>query len=238
MMNVGQWICTVCGYNMIAKMPDACPFCGADHSHFISGEKGEQMYKVTPKRVNDYVTQLLSVPGLGSEHAAYCIQAEDGMVWVDCPSVLNLDLDPVEAIYFTHHHFMGACNQYQELWGAKIHLHGLDADLPLARQFSVDDRFNSGFTAHGIEAFHIDGHTPGFTMYIYKSVLFICDYAFPPGSRMSLNPYSPKDKTRSGALKVIDLVAERPLETVCGYNYVTEFDTWYHDFVRVVKESS
>jgi hydroxyacylglutathione hydrolase len=237
MINVDQWICTICGYNMISKMPDVCPFCGAAHSHFIGGEEGEQAYKVTPRRVNDYVTQLLSVPRLGYEHAAYCVHTDDGMVWVDCPSVLNRDLDPVEAIFFTHHHFMGACNQYQELWGAKVHLHALDADLPMARQFSVDERFYSGFEAYGIQAFHIDGHTPGFTMYIYKSVLFICDYAFPPGSRMHLNPYGPQDKTRIGASKVIDLVAERPLEKVCGYNYVVEFDAWYHDFLRVARQS-
>ena len=237
-MNISQWICTVCGYNMIAKMPDVCPFCGANHRHFITSEEGEQLYKVTPTRVNDYVTQLLSVPRLGFEHAAYCLDTENGTVWVDCPSVLNHDLEPVQAIYFTHHHFMGACNQYQEMWGAKIHLHNLDADLPLARQFSVDERYNSDFTTHGIQAFHIDGHTPGFTMYIYKSVLFICDYAFPPGSRMRLNPYGPTDKTRTGALKVIDLVADRNLETVCGFNYVAEFDIWFHDFVRIVNESA
>jgi hydroxyacylglutathione hydrolase len=237
MMKVDQWICTVCGYNMIAQMPDVCPFCGASHNRFISGEEGERTYKVTPKRVNDYVTQLLSVPRLGFEHAAYRLQTEDGAVWVDCPSVLNRDLGPVQDIYFTHNHFMGACNKYQEVWGAKVHLHALDADHSLARQFSVDDRFESGFEAHGIQAFHIGGHTPGFTMYIYKSVLFVCDYAFPPGSQMRLNPFGPKEETRVCASTVIDLVVDKHLETVCGYNYVAEFDSWYDNFARVVGQS-
>jgi len=232
-----QWVCTVCGYNMIAQMPDVCPFCGANHDQFVTGEVAERTYKVTPQRVNDYVTQLLSVPRLGIEHAAYCVQTTDGEVWVDCPSALNRELSPVQAIYFTHHHFMGTCNQYREIWGVKIHLHSLDAKHPLARQFHVDERFDSGFETHGIQAFHIGGHTPGFTMYIYKSVLFVCDYAFPPGPQMRLNPYGPKDETLVCASKVIDLAAERPIEKVCGYNYVTEFDSWYHDFVRVVRQS-
>jgi glyoxylase-like metal-dependent hydrolase (beta-lactamase superfamily II) len=222
---------------MIAQMPEVCPFCGANHNQFVTGEEAERNYKVTPHRVNDYVIQLLSVPRLGVEHAAYCIKTDDSEVWVDCPSALNRDLSPVQAIYFTHHHFMGACNQYREIWGAKIHLHTLEADLPLARQFPVDEHFDSEFKAYGIQAFHIGGHTPGFTMYVYKSVLFICDYAFPPGPQMRLNPYGPKDKTLACASKVVDLLAERPIEKVCGYNYVAEFDSWYHDFVRVVRQS-
>lgn len=235
MMETEQWICTVCGYNMIAQKPEACPFCGASHECFITGAEGERTYKITPRRVNDYVTQLISVPRLGFEHAAYCLQTDDGMVWVDCPSVYNRDLDPAQMIYFTHHHFMGACNQYRKARGAQVHLHALDAELPLARQYPVDVRFDDGFEAHGIQAFHIGGHTPGFTMYIYKSVLFICDYAFPPGPQMRLNPYGPSEETRACASKVIAIAAEEPLEKVCAYNYVVEFDSWYHDFVRAAR---
>lgn len=238
MNKASQWVCTVCGYNMIGQMPGICPFCGANRDQFVTGEEAERTYTVTPQRVNDYVTQLLSVPRLGFEHAAYRVQADDGEIWVDCPSALNRNLNPVQAIYFTHHHFMGACNEYREIWGADIHLHALDAELPLARQFPVDERFDRGFEVHGIQAFHIGGHTPGFTMYVYKSVLFVCDYAFPPGPRMRLNPYGPEDKTVACASKVIDLAAERPIETVCGYNYVAEFDSWHQNFVRAVKQSA
>ena len=60
-----QWVCTTCGYNMIGEMPGVCPFCGAHHHKFVMGENAEQIYRVTPHRVNDYVTQLLSVPRLG-----------------------------------------------------------------------------------------------------------------------------------------------------------------------------
>jgi hydroxyacylglutathione hydrolase len=47
-------------------------------------------------RINDYVTQLLSVPRLGLEHAAYRIETMDAAVWIDCPSGLNRDLASVE----------------------------------------------------------------------------------------------------------------------------------------------
>lgn len=137
-MNHQQWVCTVCGYNMIGEMPDVCPFCGVSHDRFVTWDEAERTYKVTPYRVNDYVTQLLSVPRLGYEHAAYRLETQDGAVWIDCPSAFNSDLEPVEAIYFTHKDFMGASNQYRQLWGAKVYLHALDAKHPLARPFPVD----------------------------------------------------------------------------------------------------
>ncbi|WP_299492320.1 rubredoxin-like domain-containing protein [Acaryochloris sp. IP29b_bin.137] len=230
-----QSVCTVCGYNMIGEMPDICPFCGARHDKFVPSDKAEQTYRVTPHRVNDYVTQLRSVPRLGLEHAAYRIETSEGAVWIDCPSAFNSDLKPVEAIYFTHKDFMGASNQYRELWNAKVYLHTLDAKNPLAKPFPVDCKFDNDFTEHGIEAFHIGGHTPGFTLYIYDKVLFICDYAFPPGPRMRLNPFGPQDEVRNRAARILQVIDERPIEIVCGFNYVTEFIHWREHFKRLLK---
>ncbi|PSB22772.1 MBL fold metallo-hydrolase [filamentous cyanobacterium CCP1] len=219
---------------MIGEMPDVCPFCGATHDHFVAWDEAEQTYRVTPYRVNEYVTQLLSVPRLGFEHAAYRIETEEGAVWIDCPSAFNRDLQPIEAIYFTHKDFMGASNQYRELWGAKVHLHTLDARIPIAKPFPVDRPFDGDFTERGIEAFHIGGHSPGFTIYIYRQVLFICDYAEPPGSKMRLNPFGPRGETRNGAARILEVVSERSLETVCGYNFITEFDSWREDFQHLL----
>jgi diadenosine tetraphosphatase ApaH/serine/threonine PP2A family protein phosphatase len=229
-----QWVCTTCGYNMIGEMPDRCPFCGATHDKFVAWDEAEKIYRVTPHRVNDYVTQLLSVPRLGLEHAAYRIETENGAVWIDCPSAFNRDLEPVEAIYFTHKDFLGASNQYRELWGAKVHLHALDAEIPIAQPFPVDRPFDGDFTERGIEAFHIGGHSPGFTMYIYRKVLFICDYAFPPGSKMRLNPFGPPKETRDRAVRILEVISGRSLETVCGYNFITEFDSWREDFKHLL----
>ncbi|NER35188.1 MAG: MBL fold metallo-hydrolase [Oscillatoria sp. SIO1A7] len=232
-MHDNQWVCITCGYNMIGEMPDNCPFCGVGQDKFVTWEQAEQTYRVTPQRVSDRVTQLRSLPRLGIEHAAYRIETDNGAVWIDCPSAFNRDLEPVQSIYFTHKDFLGASNQYRELWGAKVNLHALDAEHPLVKLFPIDLPFTGDFVENGIEAFHIGGHSPGFTIYIYDKVLFVCDYAFPPGSKMRLNPFGPKEETRNGGQKILEIIAERAIDTVCGYNYFVEFDPWLKDFERL-----
>lgn len=236
-MTEKQWVCVVCGYNMIGEMPDVCPFCGARHDKFVTWEEAERTYRVTPTRVNDRVTQLISVPRLGIEHAAYRIEPDGEPIWIDCPSAFNRDLEPVSAIYFTHKDFMGACNQYRALWGAKVGIHARDAENPLAQQFPVDDRFTGGFEIDGLEAVHIGGHTPGFMMYIFGGVLFTCDFAFPPGPKMQFNPYSDMVEIRAAGQRVRALMDDRrnTLTTVCGYNYVVDFDDWRGDFDRMLE---
>ncbi|WP_031432436.1 MBL fold metallo-hydrolase [Methylomarinum vadi] len=232
-----QWVCKTCGYNMIGEAPEFCPFCGARHDQFVSWEEAERIYRVTAHRVTDDVTQLLSEPKLGLEHAAYRVDLEQSAVWIDCPSAYNRTLEPVQAILFTHPHFLGASNQYRALWHAKVYLHALDAENPLATSFPIDKRFEHDFVFNEVLAYHIGGHTPGFTLYIYREVLFICDYAFPPGPDMRLNPYGPELETRQGADAIFKIVRQRPLKTVCGYNYVCPFDDWLADFRRVIGKS-
>jgi hydroxyacylglutathione hydrolase len=232
---VPQWVCLQCGYNMIGEMPDVCPFCGAHHDRFMAWDKAEQTYRVTSHAVNDTVGQLLSVPKLGLEHAAYRVETDDGAVWIDSPSAYNRDLQPVKAILFTHHHFMGASNQYRRLWNADVRLHDLDAGHSLAASFDIDQRFTADFCAFGIQAFHIGGHTPGFTLYIYRDVLFICDYVFPGDDGMHFNPYGPEQETRNRAQRIYEIVKHAPLETVCGYNYVARFSDWLPSFERLVQ---
>ena len=229
-MQQKQWVCKVCGYNMIDEMPDLCPFCGVSHEKFVTWEEAEKTYRVTPTKVTDRVTQLISVPRLGYEHAAYRVETDEGPIWIDCPSAYNRDLDPVEAIYFTHNHFMGASNQYRQLWGSKVNLHALEAKHPLVQKFPVDRKFTGDFSEGGIEAFHIGGHTPGFTIYISGEVLFICDYVFSPGPKMQFNPFGPKQETHDRALKILEAIEGRPLKTVCGFNYVADFDSWLENF--------
>ncbi len=217
-MHSRQWVCRACGYNMISAMPDVCPFCGAVQDKFINWEEAEKTYRVMPRQVNDSVTQLVSVPGLGLEHAAYRIETQKGAVWIDCPSAFNRDLKAVDAIFFTHPHFMGASNLYRKLWQAKVYLHALDAENILMQSFPVDVRFNSDFNYQEIEAFPVGGHTPGYTLYIYQDVLFICDYAFPPGNKMQLNPHGPNQETICGAQRILAIIKGKQLTTVCGYN--------------------
>lgn len=229
-----QWVCLQCGYNMIGKMPDVCPFCGATHERFMGWDQAEKSYRVTTHSVNDFVSQLLSVPKLGLEHAAYRIETLAGAVWIDAPSAFNRDLPPVKAIMFTHHHFMGASNLYRKLWNAEIRLHDLDARHKLAAKFDIDERFSDDFVAYGIEAYHVGGHTPGFTFYIYRDVLLICDYVFMTASGMYFNPYGPEPETIKQARRIYRIVSDKPLKTVCGYNYVAEFTEWLPRFKELV----
>ena len=150
---------------------------------------------MTPTPVTETVTQLLSVPRLGLEHAAYRVETGDGAIWIDCPSAFNWDLEPVSAIYFTHKDFMGASNQYRDLWNAEICLHAQDAKLAIVKTFPVDRKFTEDFSERGLEAFHIGGHSPGFTVYVFGDVLFVCDYAFPPGPEMTTIRQSERSAT-------------------------------------------
>lgn len=232
---VQQWVCLVCGYNMIGEMPDVCPFCGAKHDQFMAWDIAENVYRVTSHPVNDAVSQLFSVPKLGLEHAAYRVETEMGAVWIDCPSAFNRDLSPVQAILFTHHHFLGASNQYRRQWHSEVWLHHLDAEHRLVALFDIDQRFTDDFSSYGIQSYHVGGHTPGFTFYIYRDVLFICDYVFLTDAGMQFNPYGPPQETLKQAGRIFEIVKNLPLKTVCGYNYVAHFADWLPGFERLVR---
>lgn len=231
-----QWVCLECGYNMIGEMPDICPFCGASHDQFMPWDEVEQKYRVTAHDINKDVSQLLSVPKLGLEHAAYRIETPDGNVWIDSPSAFNRDLNTVDAILFTHLHFMGASNQYRRLWGSQVWLHELDAKHPLVALFDVDKRFNEDFSLYGIDGYHIGGHTLGFTLYIYQDVLFICDYVFLNNTTLSFNPYGSQSETIRQAQRIQEIVKSRHLVTVCGYNYVMNFEEWFVAFENLIRK--
>ena len=61
-MKVEQYVCLVCGFNMIGFHPDRCPFCGAASSHFITADECSARFKVTSTPVHDRVTRLNSDP--------------------------------------------------------------------------------------------------------------------------------------------------------------------------------
>jgi len=229
-----QWVCTICGYNMVEQRPDRCPFCGARHEDISDSATISRRYRVVEKPVTDTVTQLRCSPKLGLEHAAYRIAADGGDVWIDSPAIFTKELSAVDAILFTHKDFIGAANQYKNAWGAEVWLHAADAELSKVSRFCVDHTFDGNFEKFGVHGIHIGGHSPGFTVYIWQNVLFVCDYAYPPGKTMKLNPHGNRDATREGAGRLADVIAARPLETVCGYNYVVNFDAWQAAFVSLI----
>lgn len=225
-----QYVCLVCGFNMVDFHPATCPFCGARKQQFITARECSARFRVVTTPVNAKVTRLQSQPALGYEHSAYRIETAESAVWIDCPSSFDTSLPAVERILFTHHHFLGAANLYREFFPARVGIHQADSRHELCNRFSFDDLFDQDFIHQGIEGVHVNGHTPGFTLYIFEETLFICDYVFPAGKGMKLNPFGPADLTIAGHQRIRDLLAGRTLATVCGYNYVIAFPEWWRRF--------
>jgi len=103
---VEQYVCKVCGFNIIGYHPDRCPFCGATSENFITTEDCSKKYEVVSYKVSNKIKRLNSVPSLGLEHAAYSIKIDSSIIWIDCPSTFKADLDRMNKIIFTHHHFL------------------------------------------------------------------------------------------------------------------------------------
>ena len=233
-----QYVCQKCGYNMIGYYPQLCPFCGASNENFITAEECSQKYKVVSSKVNDRISRLNSFPPLGLEHSAYCIEIENKKIWIDCPSTFTKDLDPMDKILFTHHHFLGASNLYRGYYTSFIWIHEKDSEHFIVRNHPFDKKFNQNFKLSGIEAFHIDGHTPGFTLYIFENVLFICDYLIQSGQKFILNPYGPIQSTKIGASMLLKFIKNRELEKVCAFNYVMDFQIWEVKFLKLFNKKS
>lgn len=235
-MQKEQYVCTVCGFNMVGYYPDFCPFCGAPRGKFITSEECSARYKVIGTPVNEKVTRLNSVPPLGLEHAAYRIETGGKVFWVDCPSSFDKGLKPADVITFTHHHFLGASNQYRDLFRASVQIHKLDSTHSICRAFTFDTAFTENFAEQGIEAFHTGGHTPGFTFYLFENILLICDYVFLEGNDMRFNPFGPQKETREGAAKINTVLQGRKLSTVCGWNYVVDYKDWKERFNNLLSK--
>ncbi len=225
-----QYVCLVCGYNIVGYYPDNCPFCGAPKEKFITSAECSAKFKVMGTPVNEKVTRLNSFPALGLEHAAYRIETGEKSFWIDCPSCFDNRLEPVDAIIFTHHHFLGASNQYREFFKSQVCIHDLDSAHKICAGFTFDVKFKENFFEKGIEAFHSGGHTPGFTFYIFENILLICDYVFVQKEGMHFNPYGPQRETRECAFIIDKILQSREISKVCGYNYVIEYREWRDKF--------
>lgn len=229
-MSVEQHVCQACGFNMIGFHPERCPFCGAARNRFVTAEECSASFKVVGTAVHDKVTRLNSQPPLGLEHSAYRIDTGSGSCWIDSPSSFDRSLGRADAILFTHHHFLGASNLYRGLFSAETHIHREDSLHEISRPFTFDVTFEKNFVKNGIEAFHIGGHTPGFTFYIFEDVLFICDYVFFVDGGMKYNPFGPADRTIAGGDRIRGHLEGRKLSTVCGYNYTVGYEDWRRRF--------
>ena len=229
-MQKEQYVCIVCGFNMVDYYPDKCPFCGAAREKFLTSEECSASFEVKGFPVNEKVTRLNSVPSLGLEHSAYRVETNDKVYWIDCPSSFDNNLIPMDVIMFTHHHFLGASNLYREYFSSRVRIHKLDSSHDLCQAFTFDETFDEDFTEDRIDAFHIDGHTPGFTFYIFEDVLFICDYVFLKDGEMRYNPFGPVNDTGDGGRMLKNIIEKREINVVCGFNYVVDYVEWKAKF--------
>jgi hydroxyacylglutathione hydrolase len=232
-----QQVCLNCGYNIVGYEPDFCPFCGAPKNQFITAEECTSRYKIKEIKVNNKVSGFNSYPRLGLEHAAYRIKTNHGFIMIDCPSTFRTEIKPIDCILFTHHHFLGASNLYKRYFGTNLWINSADSNNSLTKNYEFDSRFNSNFEKWDIHAYHIDGHTRGFTFYIFDDVLFICDYIFVNSESLRFNPYGPYQRTVKGANKMMDIVSDVELTYVCGFDYTMDFSKWIKMFKELVSHS-
>jgi len=232
-----QYVCLTCGYNMIGGCPDTCPFCGAGRDRIITQEECAKRFRVHATLVTKGVTRLMSQPALGYEHAAYRVETPARNFWIDCPCLFDETLDPVDVITFTHKDFMGASNLYRDRFRAQVWINEQDADHPLARSFPVDRAFSGDFSGDGLEAHHVGGHSPGFTVYMAGSVLFVCDLLYFRGERLIFNPYGPKRPTRDAGKALAKLLEtqDRAFSHVCDVHEATPFGQWHDAFARLLE---
>ncbi len=237
-MEQEQYVCKICGYNMIGYMKEQCPFCSAAQMKLIPSEQCSMEYHVEEAQITDEVFRVQTVPELGYRHSAYRIDSDGKSFWIDCPSIFDKSLRSIDAIRFTHHHFMGSSNQYKNLFNCAIHIHEEDARHTLSRNFPLDVRFTGDYSEDSIDAFHVGGHTPGFTFYRFDDVIFVCDYVFfrdgNHGTR--LNPFGSERDTRQGLRRILDTAEDRAVRLVCGYDYVTEFPVWKEKLEKLLSQ--
>jgi len=219
---------------MAGYLPDNCPFCGAIKDKFITSQECSSRYKVVETPITASVSRLNSYPALGLEHAAYRIRTGDKTYWIDCPSCFDITVAPMDIIMFTHFHFLGASNLYRENFSSQVWIHQADSGFRLCRGFTFDKTFRANFEESGVEAVHINGHTPGFTCYFFEDVFFMCDYVFHGSKGMVFNPFGPRDETVKGGHRIKEHLGSRNISKVCAVDYVMDFDEWHMDFQRLL----
>ena len=232
-MNQNIQVCLACGLNMIAYTPDKCPFCGALPEKFLSAEECSQQYHVKISAITDKVLQMKSIPELGLDHSAYIVKTPMRTYWIDCPASFDRSIPCTDAILFTHHHFFGACQQYRDYYTAQLFANKADTAFITAKNIYFDNAFFRDFSLDGIEAVHIGGHTPGFTMYIFDDIAFPCDYVYEQGGKLKLNPFGPKEETEQGYLRLVEIIKEREISFVCGVDYVMSKEEWFSKLPQV-----
>lgn len=171
------------------------------------------------------------------EHNAYKIKLNNNIIWIDCPSTFDKEMEKFHINLFTHHHFIAAANLYKNYFSSELWIHENDTNNYIANKYDFDKTFNSKFSLNDIDGLPINGHTLGFTTYIFDNFLFICDYIFIKSSNVKFNPYGPYQDTLEGGKQLKKIIGKRKITFVCGYNYIMEWDEWNERFLNLLKRS-
>ncbi|UDQ97508.1 MBL fold metallo-hydrolase [Lentisphaerota bacterium WC36G] len=228
---VNQYVCKVCGYNIIGSIPHKCPFCGCNRSHFITATECSDLYCLTEKRISKKILMLKTKPKLGLSHAAYAVETLNGEVWVDCPACFENNTRMPKAICFTHHHFMGACNLYQRESCCEVYIQEEELQFSIAKPFlpTITHVMTGNFWAYcELQALRIAGHTPGFTVFFLDDVCFCCDIVLLDNKKGdSLNTFSSSKEEVVEAVKHLIFECDnRGVNLICAYNSTFDYHEW------------
>jgi hypothetical protein len=61
----------------------------------------------------------------------------------------------------------------------------------------------------------------------------MCDYVFLQNDGMRYNPFGPAGETISGGSRIREILKDRDLAWVCGFNYVVPYAPWQEKFERM-----
>ncbi|MBF0381689.1 MAG: MBL fold metallo-hydrolase [Magnetococcales bacterium] len=231
--NRDQYVCKQCGYNIIGHLPDKCPFCRASSEQFILAHECSEQFSVVKSQLTNNIFKLTTKPNLGIEHTSWQINAATSSYWIDCPACFDPKLKSADIITFTHHHTLGACNLYREKHQAKVRINRSDSQHKLSQPFDFDELIEDNYIEDGLEAYHIGGHTPGYTMFIFDETLFTGDYFFTNDQDLKLNPHGNKKETLAGAKRLANILKTRPIKTVCGWD-TTPYEEWQPKFAALL----
>lgn len=227
-------ICNGCGFNTTKTVAAHCPLCGTPGNRYLTEQQASERHTIKVSEVNHRITRL-KAEGLGT--SVYCLTTAAGNVWIDCLPVFNSAIAPAKAILFTHRDFMGATDRYQHAWQAETWLHEDETSHPLAKEHVISHRFDNDFCYGNVEAYVIGGHTSGFTAYIHKDALFLCDLVLGQDDWMRFNATSSPTENLHAARRLNAVLRRRKIRIVCGYNYVADFRTWHATFKKLMTKT-
>ena len=161
---------------------------------------------------------------------AYRLHTRQGAIWIDCPSQFESGLTPVDAIFFSQRDFTGAAADYHRHWGSRLYMNRHDASYHKELPFEETPRGN--FSLGELQAFHIGGHTPGFTVYRFHKLLFVCDLLFSLDTSFTLNSLGRRDAMHAAARRLLRQIRHQDIQLVCGYNYAIDFKHWQNALTR------